>query len=130
VIGIVAGAVCYSAVQMKNALRWDDALDVWGVHGVGGLLGIILLGVFASTAINPNGGTGLIHGAGSFFGKQLAAGVGSAAYAFGFTYGVLWLINRITPVRVSEAHESGLDAAMHGESAYEFDTPGSPAPAN
>jgi Amt family ammonium transporter len=94
---------------------------VWGVHGVGGLLGIVLLGVFASRAINPSGGTGLIHGSGAFFGKQLAAGVGCSIYAFGFTYVMLKVIDLITPVRVGEADESGLDAAMHGESAYEFD---------
>src|SRR5207302_6379868 len=74
VIGIAAGLVCYYAIQLKNRLRWDDALDVWGVHGVGGLLGIVLLGVFAGTATNPNGGQGLIHGVGAFFGKQVAAG--------------------------------------------------------
>ena len=56
VIGIVAGAVCYFAIQLKNRLRWDDALDVWGVHGIGGLLGIVLLGVFASRAINRRAG--------------------------------------------------------------------------
>ena len=53
VIGIAAGLVCYYAVPLKNRLKWDDALDVWGVHGVGGLLGIVLLGVFASTALEP-----------------------------------------------------------------------------
>ena len=128
VIGIVSGVVCYVAVQLKNALKWDDALDVWGVHGVGGLLGIVLLGVFASTKINAAGGVGLIHGAASFFGKQVAAGFGAAAYAFAFTYVALAAINLITPVRVSAAHESGLDEAMHGESAYLLDDGDGPAP--
>ena len=123
VIGIAAGLVCYFAVQLKNKLQWDDALDVWGVHGVGGLLGIVLLGVFAGTAINPSGAQGLIHGTGAFFGKQLAAGVGCSVYAFAFTYVMLKVIDRVTTVRVSEAEESGLDAAMHGESAYEFESP-------
>ena len=122
VIGISAGIVCYYAVQLKNRLHWDDALDVWGVHGVGGLLGIVLLGVFAGTAINPAGAQGLIHGSFSFFGKQLAAGVGCSVYAFAFTYAMLWAIDKVTTVRVSEAHEGGLDAAMHGESAYEFES--------
>jgi ammonium transporter, Amt family len=128
VIGIVSGGVCYLAVQLKNRLHWDDALDVWGVHGIGGLLGIILLGVFASTAINPAGGVGLIHGAGSFFGKQVAAGLGASLYAFAFTYVMLKVIDLITPVRVTEAAESGLDAEMHGESAYEFDEGELPQP--
>jgi ammonium transporter, Amt family len=118
-IGIAAGSVCYYAIQLKNRMRWDDALDVWGVHGVGGLLGIILLGVFASTAVNPGGAEGLVHGSLGFFGKQVAAGLGCSLYAFAFTYAMLTVINLITPVRVSDAAvESGLDEQMHGESAY------------
>src|SRR6202158_2279553 len=102
VIGIAAGIVCYYAIQLKNRLHWDDALDVWGVHGVGGMLGIVLLGVFAGTAINPAGGVGLIHGSGSFFGKQIAAGAGCSLYAFAFTYAMLKVIDLIVPVRVGE----------------------------
>ena len=120
VIGIAAGVICYYAIQLKNKLHWDDALDVWGVHGVGGLTGIVLLGVFAGTAINPNGAQGLIHGHASFFLKQLAAGAGCSAYAFLFTYVMLHVIDRITPVRVIAENEEGLDASMHGESAYEL----------
>ncbi len=120
-IGITAGVVCYYAIQLKNKLHWDDALDVWGVHGVGGTLGIILLGVFASTAINPNGAQGLIHGSGAFFGKELAADFGASAYAFVFTYAMLRVIDFVTPVRVGAEAERGLDAAMHGESAYQLD---------
>ena len=118
VIGIASGVVCYYAIQLKNRLHWDDALDVWGVHGIGGLLGIVLLGVFAGTAINPNGAQGLVHGSATFFAKQVAAGVGCSAYAFGFTYVMLKVIDLITPVRVGSEAEEGLDAAMHGESAY------------
>jgi ammonium transporter, Amt family len=119
VIGIIAGGVCYFAVALKNHLRWDDALDVWGVHGVGGALGIVLLGVFASTAFNPQGADGLIAGNWSFFGKQLGAIVLSSVWAFAFTYGMLWLIDRVTPVKVApQDEESGLDAALHGETAY------------
>jgi Amt family ammonium transporter len=120
VIGIAAGLVCYAAIQLKNAMKWDDALDVWGVHGVGGLLGIVLLGVFADRAVNAAGGTGLIHGAGSFFGKQVAAGFGCALYAFVFTYVALRAINLVTRVHVGEEAEKGLDASMHGESAYQL----------
>jgi Amt family ammonium transporter len=120
VIGVVSGGVCYYAVALKNRLKWDDALDVWGVHGVGGLLGIVLLGVFASTTINPTGGVGLIHGHGTFFGKQLAAGFGCSIYAFLFTYAMLKVIDVITPVRVGEEAETGLDEAMHGEIAYDY----------
>jgi Amt family ammonium transporter len=120
VIGTLSGVVCYYAIQLKNRLKWDDALDVWGVHGVGGFLGIVSLGVFADTAINPAGGAGLIHGSGAFFGKQLAIAAGGAAYAFAFTYAMLVVINVITPVRVGEEDERGLDEAMHGEMAYDY----------
>ncbi len=121
-IGVIAGVVCYYAVRLKNRLRWDDALDVWGVHGVGGFLGIVLLGMFASTAWNPassGGVNGLFAGNPSFFFKQLVAVLMSSVWAFVFTYAMLSLINRVTPVRVSEAMEqTGLDAGLHGETAY------------
>ena len=119
IIGLAAGAVCYGAVALKNRLHWDDALDVWGVHGVGGFLGIVLLGVFATTTFNPAGTDGLLAGNASFFLKQLVAVVGSSVWAFAFTYGMLWLIGRVTPVKVdATAEEQGLDAVLHGETAY------------
>jgi Amt family ammonium transporter len=121
-IGVLAGCVCYGAVTMKNRLGWDDALDVWGVHGVGGFLGIVLLGVFASTAWNPvatGGVDGLLRGNPRFFFTELGAVAFSTAWAFGFTLGMLWLINKVTPVRVSAAtQEVGLDEELHGEIAY------------
>lgn len=119
-IGTVAGLVCYGAVQLKNRMKWDDALDVWGVHGVGGVLGTILLGVFASKAINAAGADGLIYGNSSFFFKQIVAVTIASVYAFLFTYLMLIIINYITPVRVSEDEEKeGLDMALHGEKAYD-----------
>ena len=119
IVGIAAGVVCYYAVALKNRLRWDDALDVWGVHGVGGALGIVLLGLFASTAFNPAGTDGLFYGNGMFLVKQLVAATISSIWAFAFTYGMLWLIDRVTPVKVDEAAEArGLDDALHGETAY------------
>jgi Amt family ammonium transporter len=121
-IGTTAGAVCYFAVALKNRLRWDDALDVWGVHGVGGALGIVLLGVFASTSWNPaatGGVDGLLAGNPSFFLKELAAVALSSAWAFAFTLGMLWAINRVTEVHVGEGEEElGLDESLHGEKAY------------
>ena len=119
-IGTLAGIVCYLAVQLKNMMKWDDALDVWGVHGVGGVLGTILLGVFATKAINGAGADGLLSGDPTFFFKQLIAVVIASAYAFIFTYIMLIIINFITPVRVSEESEmQGLDEAIHGEKAYD-----------
>ncbi len=119
-IGTSAGLVCYFAVMLKNKMKWDDALDVWGVHGVGGVLGSILLGVFATKAINPAGADGLLYGGAGFFGKQLVAVAIASAYGFIFTYLMLALINKFTPVRVSEDIErAGLDEGLHGERAYD-----------
>jgi Amt family ammonium transporter len=118
-IGLVAGVVCYGAVALKNRLRWDDALDVWGVHGVGGFLGIVMLGILATKAFNPNGVDGLLAGNVNFFVVQLAAVLLSSLWAFSFTYGMLWLIDRVTPVHVAAGvEEEGLDAALHQEEAY------------
>ena len=119
-VGVIAGLVCFGAVDLKNRLGWDDALDVWGVHGVGGLIGTVLLGLLGNTAMNANGADGLFFGGTSFFFKQLAAIGISSVYAFSFTYGMLWLINKITPVRTTEVEESTLDESLFGESAYEL----------
>ena len=118
IIGISASTVAYLAVQLKNKLGWDDALDVWGVHGMGGVTGMILLGVFASSAINGQGG--LIEGNVSFFAKETISVLVAATYAFIFTYIMLALINKITPVKVSQDMElEGIDSAIHGEKAYD-----------
>lgn len=120
IIGAAAGAVCYLAVQLKNKMKWDDALDVWGVHGIGGVIGTILLGVFASSAINAAGADGLLFGDSSFFMKQLVAVIAASAYAFIFTYIMLIIINLFVRVRVSKEEEmEGLDIALHGEKAYD-----------
>jgi Amt family ammonium transporter len=121
IIGFLAGAVCYYAVALKNKLRWDDALDVWGVHGVGGTLGVISLGIFASTAVNSAGANGLLNGNAAFFFKEAIAVLGASLYAFLFTYGMLWVINKFTPVKVMDKEEEeGLDEVLHGENAYEI----------
>jgi len=119
-IGALASTLCYIAVSLKNRWHLDDALDVFGVHGIGGVLGTICLGIFASLAVNPAGANGLIHGGGpTFFLKELCSTVGVAVYAFLFSYAMLWLINKITPVRVAQdVEEKGLDAGLHGEEAY------------
>ncbi len=120
IIGIIAGLLCYLAVQFKNKMKWDDALDVWGVHGVGGVLGTILLGIFASKAVNGAGADGLIFGGGEFLFKQVVAVIGASAFAFIFTYIMLIIINYITPVKVDETMEKeGLDVSLHGEKAYD-----------
>jgi Amt family ammonium transporter len=117
VIGLLAGSVCYYAVQMRIKLDWDDALDVWGVHGVGGMLGSILVGVFAVSAIN--GTSGLIQGNVHQLLVQLLAVVITAVYAYVVTLLILKVTNIFTPVRVTEAEEKvGLDTSLHKEVAY------------
>lgn len=117
-IGTLAGGICFGAVAVKNRLKLDDALDVWGVHGVGGFIGIIFLGLFSSVAFNPAGTDGLIYGNSAFFLKECATICISSVWAFGFTWGMLWLINKFTHVRVDDDEESHLDESLHGETAY------------
>jgi Amt family ammonium transporter len=117
IVGIMAGFICYYAVQLRLKLGWDDALDVWGVHGVGGALGSLLVGVFAFKSVN--GVSGLLEGNPHQFLVQLLAVVVTAIYAYYATYGILKLVNKIVPIRVSEeAEEEGLDKVIHGEKAY------------
>ena len=118
IFGIVASVGCYYAVKIKDWMQWDDALDVWGVHGVGGIIGSIMLGIFATKSINPAGADGLIYGGTAFFFKEVITIIGASAYAFVFTYLSLMTIRKFTRVRVSpEEEEMGLDAVFHGETA-------------
>lgn len=118
-IGMIAGSLCYVAVQLKNRFQWDDALDVWGVHGVGGISGVILLGIFGSKAINPAGADGLIYGGSHFFMVEVGAVLFAAVYAFIISFVLLKIIDRFTPVKVdARVQTEGLDEELHGESAY------------
>ncbi len=117
IIGILAALISHWAVNFVHKRGWDDSLDVWGVHGIGGFTGIILLGIFGSAAIY--GANGLIYGGVAFFGKQVAAASLAAVYAFFVTYGIAWITNKITPLRVSEEEEEkGLDESEFAESTY------------
>lgn len=119
IIGLLAAIICYLAVQLRIKLDWDDALDVWGVHGVGGILGSILVGVFASSAIN--GVSGLIEGNVHQFLIQFSGVVITAVYSFVVTYIILKVVNHFDPIRVSyETEIKGLDESIHGETAYDF----------
>lgn len=119
VIGVVSSVVCYLAVSWKNKRGLDDALDVWGVHGIGGFFGCLLTGALASKALNPAGADGLWLGNVTFFLYEALSAVITAVYSFLFTYGSLWLINKFTAVKVSpEEEEIGLDMSQHGEEAY------------
>ena len=100
-------------------MKWDDALDVWAAHGVGGLLGSILLGVFAWIAINPSGANGLVQGNAAFFGKQVAAALLVAAYAFSVTWVILKVLNHFEAIRVPDSMElEGLDSELEETEAY------------
>jgi ammonium transporter, Amt family len=111
-IGAIAGGVCFAGVLLKSRLGYDDALDAFGVHGVGGAAGAILTGVFATAAFAPDGRAHLIA-------MQLL-GVGAcAAYAAVMTIGILKLVNLTVGLRVDpEIEHEGLDGALHGESGY------------
>jgi Amt family ammonium transporter len=122
IIGLLAALACYAAIQYRVARKWDDALDVWGVHGVGGALGTLLTGIFASEAIN--GVRGMAEGNGRQFLVQLAGVAIAAVYAFVVTYLLLKLVNLVVPVRVpTHVERDGLDTNLHGESAYDIPVP-------
>jgi len=118
-IGVLASLAGYATISYIRRRGWDDALDVMGVHGIGGYIGILFLGLFASTQINPAGTDGLVYGNVSFFLKELVSVTGVAMYAFLFTFAALWLINKITAVKFPEGAEmNGLDEFEFAEDAY------------
>ncbi len=119
IIGVLAAFACYAACQLRARWHWDDALDVWACRGVGGALGTILTGVFASSAVN--GVDGLIEGNVRHFGVQVLGAVVTMAFAFGVTWLALKVINLFQSVRVSEEVEiKGLDEGLFGEQAYQL----------
>lgn len=120
-IGLVAGALCYWAVNLKSKLGYDDSLDAVGVHGVGGTWGAIATGLFASKAVNPAGNDGLFFGNSSLLTNQLIS-VGAAwVYSFVITLIILKILDAAMGLRVDEQDEAaGLDHAQHGESGYSF----------
>ncbi|HXV94354.1 MAG TPA: ammonium transporter [Pseudonocardia sp.] len=125
VVGATSGALCALAVTLKSWLGYDDALDVVGVHLVAGVVGSLCVGLFASTAVNPDGADGLFAGgAYSLLGAQVITVLAVGAYAFVVTYAIGALLDRVVGNRVSAGVErAGLDLAMHGESAYTTDPP-------
>jgi Amt family ammonium transporter len=117
VIGATAGLVCYGAVLAKARIGYDDALDAFGVHGVGGFLGAILTGVFAVSAFG--GTSGLVDGAAGQVWRQLVAALSAAAYAGLLTWGITALLDKTMGFRLSERDEiEGLDLSVHGEQGW------------
>lgn len=119
-IGIGAGIFCYIAIAViKPKLGYDDSLDVFGVHGVGGIWGALATGLFASTIANPDGVNGLFFGTPSQLWLQLAAVLVTLAYAFVVTYILIKVIDIVMGLRVSEEDEIlGLDITQRHESGY------------
>ncbi len=119
VIGCVAGAVCFFASsRLKRRLGYDDALDVFGVHGIGGIVGALLTGVFVDAAL---GGSGLPAGVSVLdqVGRQALGVIVVLAYGALMSAALLWLVGRIVPLRVgAEAETEGLDLALHDERGY------------
>jgi Amt family ammonium transporter len=122
VIGLLAGVVCQLAIRLKYRLGYDDSLDVVAIHGVGGLLGMLLIGLFATVAVNPAGADGLLYGGGlGQLGRQAVAVLATVAFAFTVTYVLAWLISRTIGFRVDpEVESEGIDEAEHAETAYDF----------
>jgi ammonium transporter, Amt family len=118
-IGLGAGVLCYIAIQVTRRLRVDDALDVFGVHGVGGTWGAIATGIFATVTVNSAGKDGLIAGNPGLLGVQLVAVGAVIAYAAVMTFAILKVIDLFVGLRVPEQEEVlGLDVSQHREAAY------------
>jgi Amt family ammonium transporter len=119
IIGFVAAFVCYFAVSLKWRLRYDDSLDVVGVHCVGGIMGALLTGFFATKAVNSAGADGLFYGNPAQVGKQAIAVVVTLVWSFVLSLVLLKVTDVIVGLRVSEEEEAaGVDLGQHGEAAY------------
>jgi len=121
-IGAIVGVACYFGLRLKTKFGFDDALDVVGVHGVGGTIGALLTGVFASLAVNPAGANGLLFGGGlALLGKQFIGVGATIVFSFTISFIFLKLLDSTMGIRVDEETEAGgLDVAEHAETGYEF----------
>jgi Amt family ammonium transporter len=122
-IGAAAGILCYIAVNLKGKFGYDDSLDTFGVHGIGGTVGAILTGVFAVKVIpEAANNVGLLAGNAGQLGVQLLGVAATWVYAAVVTYILLWILDRVMKLRVSdEAEEEGLDISQHGEVGYSLE---------
>ncbi len=116
-IGGLAGVICYIAVVAKGRFGYDDSLDAFGIHGIGGMWGAIATGIFAVSAVG--GANGLLAGNAGQLVTQLISIAGTAAYVFIVTFIILKVLDAVMGLRVTEEEEmQGLDIALHGESGY------------
>jgi len=121
IIGIVASVVCYAALIFKNKRKWDDALDTWAVHGIGGLAGALLTGTFAEKRFTPWGDDGLAFGNPAQLYENAVGAFAALAWAMGITALIIKIMDLVWPggIRVTPKEEEvGLDLAQHGERAY------------
>jgi Amt family ammonium transporter len=121
IIGFLGGAVClWGATYLKTRFGYDDTLDAFGLHGIGGAWGGIATGLFATTSVNPGGANGLFYGDPSLLLKQLIAIVATAIFVSVATFILVKVVNVFVPMRVNEEEEKvGLDLILHGERAYQ-----------
>jgi ammonium transporter, Amt family len=129
-IGGLAGVVCAAAIKLKYKLGYDDSLDVVALHGIGGVMGTVLIGLLASARVNPAiGVNGLFYGGGfAQLGRQALAVLVAVCYAFGVSLLLAWLVRRTVGFRVDrEVEFSGIDEAEHAESGYDLTTLGGTA---
>jgi ammonium transporter, Amt family len=116
IIGVAAGLVCYGAVHLKDIFHYDDSLDVVGVHMVGGAIGVLLTGVFASLAVNAAGEAG----GWTQLGRQAVLALAGIVYPFIMTWVILWVTDHVVGLQVSPEDEAtGLDLSEHAETAYQ-----------
>ena len=121
VIGIAAGLFCYTALNVKGKLGYDDSLDAFGVHGVGGALGTLSAGLFASLAINSGGANGLFYGNARQFLVQAGGVAFVAIYSFIVSIVLFKVVDVMVGLRIEEDEEvQGLDVTQHGEEGYFF----------
>jgi len=118
-IGLMVSVVCYGAVMLRDKIKVDDALDVWAVHGVGGTVGALATGLFATTAINSGAANGLFYGNPAQLKIQAIAVCAAWIFSGVMTFVILKIVNVFVPLRVSEKEEAmGLDLSQHSEVAY------------
>jgi Amt family ammonium transporter len=115
----VGGVLCYYAIQLKDRFGYDDSLDVVGIHGVGGIIGGTMLGLFADSSVNESGTDGLFYGQPSFLLSQIIAMVSVIAFSIAVTYAIVRLLDATVGLRVEREDEyMGLDISQHSETVY------------
>ncbi len=117
IIGFAGGVICFFAVNLKERFGYDDSLDVIGVHGVGGIAGALLTGIFATTLVNPGGADGGV----TLLKIQVISVIATIVYAFIVSFIILKIVDKCVGLRVEHKEElQGLDLSQHGESGYRF----------